>query len=557
MFPAVLSIGLAGLVSLLAAAATMAATYRFWRGRDHLGIAYGLGGLAALAYLSFVATWVSPVLGTVFAWAVIAGSLVVVGLTRFWVHWRAGLPVMLLTLGIAAGYVGILYLWDFPAGAFSLAAQRFTSGPLPTDNLIPFLFSERLAAAQSTHALIGDWNGSDRPPLQAGLLLLVRAAATPLGGATSGAFGASIVAQLLWVPALFALLRAFGTPKRAAFAGVLMTAVAGTTMLNTVYTWPKMMSAALVLTSAVFLLEATRRPQGFGRNFALGVVVFVFAVLAHGAAAFTIPLVVALGVVSYRRQRFRRIAAVTSAALGAGLLVYLPWMLYARFADPPGDRLLKWHLAGVLSPAAPGSFLDTIVASYRALSPGEWIAGRLANLEVAFDFNVFTGIGCFCPEDIVARRSAEFLRTMVALGFAVPALGAVIAVIAIRLLRGRSLRLEDRGFLFMVSTSVLCMVFWCLLMFLPASTVVHQGSQVWLLLLLAAPLAWISTRHPRLAVVIVVVELAFTLLFYLGMYGATRLSGGALVLSLAGILVCVVAVLLVGRPIRSGKLGTP
>ena len=29
------------------------------------------------------------------------------------------------------------------------------------------------------------------------------------------------------------------------------------------------------------------------------------------------------------------------------LVLYAPWLAYQRLYDPPGDRLLKWHLAGV------------------------------------------------------------------------------------------------------------------------------------------------------------------------------------------------------------------
>lgn len=553
MIPALLSICFAGVLVAIVAVATMVVTRRLWAGRMHLALAYGLGGIALVAWLGFVVTWFSPAAGTVLAWLILAAGLAVLVRSRAWRHWRAAAPTLLLIVGILGIYLGVLFLWDSTVGAFSLAGERFVSGSLPTDNLIPYLFSERLAAAQSTHSLIGDWNGSDRPPLQAGLLLFVRPLAAPIAGATSGAFGASIVAQVLWIPAVLAILRAFGASSRVAVIGVLMVAAAGTTMLNTLFTWPKMMSAALVLAAAVFLVDAIRRPRGFSRSFVAAVVLMVLALLAHGAAAFAVPLVVILGLICFRGQRVRRIIRACAVAVGGGILLYLPWTLYGGFADPPGDRLLKWHLAGVLSPTDTRPFLETIIASYQALSPAEWLSGRIANLQVAFDTDLLSGIVCLCPGDVASRRSAEFLRTSVALGFAVPAILVVVALIAIRLVRRGPLRPVDSTFLFVLGASVLCIALWCLVVFIPGTAVVHQGSQLWLLLLLASPVAWIAFHRRWVAYALVLVQFAFTLVIYLPPYGAHSISPAAIAVGVAGLVIVGVAVVLVGRPYRAGN----
>jgi len=91
-------------------------------------------------------------------------------------------------------------------------------------------------------------------------------------------------------------------------------------------------------------------------------------------------------------------------------------------------------------------------------------------------------------------------------------------------------------------------------MFTPGSTVVHQGSQVWLLLLLAAPAAWLARRHSRLALALVVVQALWTAVFYLPAgTGGEGLSAAALAVAVAGVLVTVGASLVILRRGRGAR----
>jgi len=66
--------------------------------------------------------------------------------------------------------------------------------------------------------------------------------------------------------------------------------------------------------------------------------------LAHSGIVFTLvpfAIVVLLSGGSGRASPRRRLAA------GAGGVLILSWSAYQRFIDPPGNRLMKWHLAGV------------------------------------------------------------------------------------------------------------------------------------------------------------------------------------------------------------------
>lgn len=61
------------------------------------------------------------------------------------------------------------------------------------------------------------------------------------------------------------------------------------------------------------------------------------------------------------------------------------------------------------------------------------------------------------------------------------------------------------------------------------STVVHQGSHLWILILLAAPAAWLAGVRPWLAVVAWLIQLALMLAVYVPFFGVASLdiSGAA------------------------------
>lgn len=515
---ATVSTGTAALVALAVMASAMLLTRRWSAGRDHVMIAYGLGGLGLVSLLAFFVSWAHPTAGVIFSLLLAAGAVVHLALARAWRYWRHALPLAAVSAGILFAYLAMLGFRQSGAGDFYLV-RDFVSGFTATpDNLLSFLVSDRIATGASTRHFLDNWNGSDRPPLLAGFILLVRALAAPWMGVQNAAFGASVVGQLLWVPAVFAFLRAVGASRRPALLAVLLVAATGSTLVNTLYTWPKLMSAALVLASGALLVEAWRRPAQFRRNFVGAVVLFALGMLSHGAAAFSVPFVVALGVVAYRRQRRRSILTTTGLAAVAGLLVYLPWMLYQRFVDPPGDRLLKWHLAGVIDEDS-RSFFQAFVDSYGSLSPGEWLLGRLQNLATVFDLRLDGGYSC-CADPLTARAAAEFYITVAGLGLSLFATIAILVVVAVRAARRRALRWEDRRFLLLVTVALACILFWCLVMFVPSSTVNHQGSHVWLLLLIAAPALWLGQRHPRLLAALVALQAVVTIVIYLPRNGA-------------------------------------
>lgn len=486
-----------------------------WERSPHLAPVAGMLGLGIAGMAVFVAFWAHPLAGSVVGALIIVASVVVLVVRRAWRFAHAVAPGALAGVGILVVSVAFLALRQTTATDFALVSEFMGGLTATPDNQLPLLVAQRLAEGESTRHVLENWNGSDRPPLLVGLILLVSSPLVPIVGEVPAilALATGIAAQTLWVPALAAFSRSLGTSRRATMLTVIFVGVTGSTITNTVYTWPKLLSAAMVIAACALLIDAIRRPVGLPSRLVGAVALAVLGVLSHGAALFTLPLLVALALVALRGAPIGRVVRTVAVALAAAAVLWGPWIAYQRLADPPGDRLLKWHLAGVIDEDS-RSFLEALVDSYRALTPGEWAAGRLANLAVAFDPTPVRVPWCLCTELIADRRQVEFFTTMGSLGLALVVLVVVLVIVIGRALVTRRLPHADRVLLAVVAASTACIVFWCVLIFLPGTTSPHQGSHVWVLLLTAAGVAWLARRHPRLVGVLIGVQAMLTLVLY-------------------------------------------
>jgi hypothetical protein len=345
--------------------------------RIRLGPATGLGllfaGSGAAAMGGFWAWFESPSLGRAVDVALLAASVTAIG-----VFGRRGdlrrldlSQPLALALAVGLVYTGLAFLrGGIAANPVSAIDLRFWHA---VDNNIPFLFADRLAARLPLSGyLVGDWLSSDRPPLQTGFTLLQWPLWRGNQEAAYQLLGTGL--QLSWLPALWTVLRVRGLGARQVRVAVLATSATGVMFFNTVYVWPKMLAGALALTVLAILVsrdDGDRRP-GAG---VLAVALATLSVLAHGGTAFALIAFVPFAYRLRRRVTVRSAAACTAAALA----LYLPWALYQRFVDPPGDRLLKWQLAGVI-PIDPRGALETIEQQYRLLSIDQLIANKWDNV---------------------------------------------------------------------------------------------------------------------------------------------------------------------------------
>lgn len=451
------------------------AAHRFLAGRPGLAPAWvPLGAAALVAVAGYAAFWVyfaHAFAGVIFSWTALGAAA--------WYALR-GSPadkiaapdaaagaaetaaVLRLMLLVGAFHLGVLHLFPTPHEFYTLAANRFREA-MPTDNQLPHGVAARLFASEPPKNPADEWRSSDRPPLQSGWQLLTWPAGKALGLDSRAVSGTSAVwFQLLWIAAAHALLRTFGLDRRRAAGWVATCALAGFFVQNTTYTWPKLAAGAFALGAFAMLLPAgtmnARARGGWAALFA------ALGWLAHGGVAFSyLPL---LPWVAWRACRGEWRAWLPGAALCLALM--LPWIAYQKFYDPPGDMLLKLHLAGQQK-ADGRSLLQMLRENYAQLGATEAWANKVSNFHAQV-YGHWSFLLDVTAETKVDRRNQEFFHAGRGLTW-----WPLLALLAVVVTRRRALvPARDLGVfaLWLVATVVV----WCLLLFGKYQAVIHHGS---------------------------------------------------------------------------------
>jgi hypothetical protein len=380
-------------------------------------------------------------------------------------EWRATVG---LQVAIGLFYLGLLYLFAVRMSFYDLTGNRWLAG-MTSDNRLPYDFAARLYHGASLKPFDGDWLSSDRPPLQAGWELIAWPVTAACGLDAEVASGtAALWFQLLWVPAAYGLFRSLGPSQARARAWTCALALSGFFLMHTTYTWPKLAAGGLVCGAfGLWVLPGPGRTSA--RAGAAGGALAALACLAHGGAMFSL-----LPLVPWAAWRCARgEGAKWAAAAAVYLALMLPWSAYQRFYDPPGNRLVKWHLAGQIPIDGRGT-LQTLRESYRALSWDQIVAIRKENFRIQFlgDFSDLFHYSAHTTRD---RSAAEFFYTARALTWW-PAGLVLLPVALLRRSGRRHLRDHRSATLRLGAWTVATLVAWCLLMFLPGQAIVHQGS---------------------------------------------------------------------------------
>lgn len=424
--------------------------------------------VAAAGYLTFWLYFLHPFAGAIASWTWIAGS-VLVGLRRTppgpaTASWLETATVAKLMLVVGAFHLGVLHLFPSPHDFYTLAANRFREA-MPSDNMLPHSIGERLFAGEAPKNAVDEWRSSDRPPLQTGWQLLTWPAGKAFGldrNAMSGT--AAVWFQLLWVAGMYGLLRTFGLGRARAAGWIAACALAGFFVQNTTFTWPKLSAGAFASgTFALLLLLPADAMTARARGFWAG----LFAVLgwlSHGGVAFSyLPL---LPWVAWRALR----GEWRPWLPGAGVCVacMLPWIAYQKLYDPPGNMLLKLHLAGQAKPDERG-LGQTLRENYARLgAAGAW-TNKLSNFQMQvyghhrflFDTSAATKVD---------RRNQEFFHAGRGLTWW-PFLALLAVVVA-----GRRALAPGGDLARYALWLALTVVVWCLLLFGHNQAVIHHGS---------------------------------------------------------------------------------
>lgn len=304
---------------------------------------------ATLGYISFWAFFFAKLFGRIFSFAVYlsSASMLVLALRRnIDIKTTAKLVVEPFCYVALAGlcYICFFFLFINPAASGATHAdERFFDQIRPGDNVIPLIFAEKIYGRKPLRPFCcGEWLSSDRPPLQSGIFLLQR----PLRLVGSIDLNYELLAaalQCLWICGVWCLLKSLGasTFRIRQVLGLLI--FSGFLFYNSVYTWPKLLGAACLLLAFSIVVEAIRAKRAMTYfEIAIAAACLGLALMAHPGTVFSL-LALAVTVL-----RFRHLFPLRQAAFAVLVVCAfgLPWVAYQKFVDPPGNRLLKMHLAG-------------------------------------------------------------------------------------------------------------------------------------------------------------------------------------------------------------------
>lgn len=253
---------------------------------------------------------------------------------------------------------------------------------------------------------------------------------------------------------------------------VLLCLTSGFFFFNSVFAWPKLLAGSLgALAFALLYFEERTRTSWLLASAAMAV-----ALLAHGGVAFSL---VPLGIVAVIRRR--SFPGLTTLALCLAIFgaLYVPWMAYQHIYDPPGDRVLKWMIAGVI-PVDSRGFPRALADSYQEAGTSGIVHNKVENLTTLFyapDKNQLYG-----GSILGTLRDLEFRYTFFGLGILNIGWLLLLPQLANKQ-RLRTLNLPRLQIGLVISA--LSLAVWVVGMFGPGTTIIHQGSYLTMLLLYA------------------------------------------------------------------------
>lgn len=471
----------------------------------------GLLLLGLISLLTFFCYVRSPPLGraiAIAAWLIIP-LLATVRLSkgaramdRLRTHALAFLPCLVLALLVL--WIG-LPLQEWTGQDSQVPAHRWMK--MPIDNWLPYILAAMVHEGRLDVPMFGDWLSSDRPPLQSGLFLLFKSIQANANGLQYQA--TSTWAQTLVLVPLAMLLRPLSSWQTRAVI-LLALAMSSLVLVNSLYVWPKLLAASFCALYHLMLFRESLFPGRSALRFSLAGVAAGLAMSTHGGALFAL-----LGSTAVFAMRGRRNLLAGIPIGAAAILTYLPWLVYQRFIDPPGSRLLKWHLAGQID-IDDRTLGQTFLHAYGALTPGKWLTDHVSNLHwmakfcTRFPSDVVAVLTQQAPVSLIIDRS--FFHLCYAMWFASPLWLFLLAPLIVSRSRRHLGGFQQPDGLLQATGAGLLV--WALLMFERDSTLIHHGAYFSFLALMLVVLANIATVSRNLLYAVAGLNISLSLWVY-------------------------------------------
>ncbi|MEO5822194.1 MAG: hypothetical protein ABIT71_16945 [Vicinamibacteraceae bacterium] len=444
----------------------------------------GLLITASTALLSYGVFYVAVILPSMRSAAVVAVTLASVLATAAFLRTGAARAALLTPTAwlpqLLAGLLAAIYLW--PVLAAGPAINDRLTWTLPSDNILPGLFAHRIMTTvgpERTAGLgpTGD-HASERPPLQAAVVVTV---GSMVRGSSHEYTILAALCQVQWLPALWLVGAACGLSRRTLAVVLVACAFSGFFFINTIYTWPKLFAAALMLGALAVALERPgTTPQAARVRAILVAALCALSLLAHPGSGFTL---IAVPICWPFLRRIVTLRMTRGAAAGGVLiasLLFAPWLAYQSVVDPPTGRLVREHLGdgrpdGSATQAVLRANLERSFVEHVRVRAGN-VAGQLGNPLVAV-----------WPPSIADGQFEQFFHHGAALGWLLIGLAAILVT-------PRPGGADD-AVRRLALLAVVALALWSVLVFAPGQAVIHHGSPVTTALLFFAG-AYGLTRLP-------------------------------------------------------------
>lgn len=486
--------------------------------------AIALVAAGIIGYLAFWLYFFSHTAGLIYSYVILALSCAIVFSllirAKHRMSWTSHRPIVMpwIFLILASSFVTSLgFVYGKPQSIQDYSARRFGPPHLSIDNFLPKMLADDVFHGRIPIPFNGNWLSSDRPPLQTGMVLW--SYAWTHGDRDLLYQVLAVLFQLTCLLGLWAYLEAAQVSRKATMLILATVLFSGFTLVNSFFSWPKLLPLAFLFLVPAYLF--TDRYHTARSDWRIGAIVGAAAALSmlcHGGSAFAL-LGLALTLLLLRRIPNHRFFI---GALSAAFILYLPWVLYQKYYDPPGDRLVKWHLGGKIEPHPNEKLGHLIVSSYRELPLREIANYKIANITYLYGkaafwkhpwallVSLFTGNEQARQAAVASLRFTMFLRWF----WSIDLLSLTPMAFLIWILLGHptSREIGQAGRLWLCTALTLAV--WCLLMFGPAATQVHQGCYFTELAAVAGGILLLWAISPTVAALVATCHILFNLAVY-------------------------------------------
>jgi hypothetical protein len=369
--------------------------FKKWYNSAVQALIIGIIGVSILAYIAFWLFLVNKSIGFIFSlWFAIISLLIIIhniinnfGFLKslykqlfspisFW------LVYSILCLSVLQLY-GNTFLNGYE-DVLSTANHRFFVWKA-ADNELPLVFTLKILQIPQI-ALWDNYNVYARPPLQTAFSLLLSpiwyskiAESMRLAYQSLGILLQSSILLSMWC-----VVHSFNITTKTKKLVISMVVFSVFILINTVFVWPKLLSASYIFLAVLIYLSYENRKNKM--DAALVGVTLALSILSHGGGFFPIIAISIIFVVRVAKKNLWK--SIIPGAVIAGILGIIllgSWVLYSSNSGFPTNEQVKWHLGGtnIDDPLISNkSTLQAIRDGYSALSFCEIFENKIENLKI-------------------------------------------------------------------------------------------------------------------------------------------------------------------------------